>query len=40
MGLCYYRLGNLEKARVAFERLLEIEPDNDTAMVALAIVEI
>ena len=39
MGLCYYRIGNVEKARVAFERLLELEPDNHLAMVALAIVE-
>jgi RNA polymerase-associated protein CTR9 len=33
-------VGNLEKARFAFERLLELEPNNSMAMVALAIVEL
>lgn len=39
IGICYYRLGNMEKARVAFERLLEIEPQNAMAMIALSIIE-
>lgn len=39
IGICYYRIGNNEKARVAFERLLEIEPDNSMALIALSIIE-
>jgi Flp pilus assembly protein TadD len=39
MGICYYRLGNIEKAKFAFNRLLELEPNNSIAMVALAIIE-
>ncbi len=40
MGLCYFRLGNLEKARFAFERVVELDEENSMAYVALAIVEL
>lgn len=40
IGLCYYRLGNYEKARFAFERVIELEPENSMALVALSILEI
>jgi RNA polymerase-associated protein CTR9 len=40
MGICYYRLGNIEKAKFSFDRLLELEPNNPIAMVALAIIEL
>ncbi len=40
IGLCYYRLGNLEKARFSFERLIELDSGNSMAYVALAILEL
>lgn len=40
IGLCYYRLGNVEKASLAFKRVLELEPDNVMALISLTIVEI
>eukprot|EP00912_Choanoflagellata_sp_UC4_P002435 UC4_evm1s1540 len=40
MGMCFHRLGEIEKARAAFERALELEPQNDAAHVALAIMSL
>jgi len=40
IGLCYFRLGNLEKARFAFERTIDLDHENSLAFVALAIVEL
>jgi RNA polymerase-associated protein CTR9 len=40
IGLCYFRLGNSEKARFAFERLIELDPTNSMAFVALAVLEL
>lgn len=39
IGLCYYRLGNIEKARFCFERLIELEPDNVMALIGLSVIE-
>ena len=39
IGLCYYRLGNYEKAKFAFERLIELEPDNVMALIGLSVLE-
>jgi RNA polymerase-associated protein CTR9 len=40
IGLCYFRLGNIEKARFAFQRTIELEPTNSMALIALAILEL
>ena len=40
IGLCYYNLGNYTKARLAFQRLLEIEPNHSLAHAGLAIIEL
>ena len=39
IGLCYYRLGNINKATFAFQRVIELDPDNSMAKVGLAVVE-
>lgn len=39
IGLCYYRLGDINKARFAFERVLELDPNNSQALISLAILE-
>ena len=39
IGLCYYRLGNINKATFAFQRVIELDPQNSMAKVALAVVE-
>ncbi|CDW71106.1 rna polymerase-associated protein ctr9 homolog [Stylonychia lemnae] len=40
IGLCYFRIGNIEKARFAFQRVIELEPDHEMAVISLAILEI
>ena len=40
MGLCFVKLGNLEKARMAFERTLQLSPNSVGALVGLAILEL
>uniref|UniRef100_A0A915CPW2 RNA polymerase-associated protein CTR9 homolog n=1 Tax=Ditylenchus dipsaci TaxID=166011 RepID=A0A915CPW2_9BILA len=40
MGYCLSRMGKHDKARLAFERALEIEPANIAAVVALAVLDI
>ena len=40
MGLCFVKLGNLEKARMAFERTLQLTPHSVGALVGLAILEL
>ncbi|XP_073008997.1 protein CTR9 homolog [Typha latifolia] len=40
IGLCRYRLGQFEKARQAFQRVLQLEPENVEALVALAIMDL
>ena len=40
MGLCFVKLGNLEKARMAFERTLQLSPICVGALVGMAILEL
>jgi len=40
MGHCFVRLGRMEKARLAFERTLEINSESTGALVGLAILEL
>lgn len=40
MGVCFYRLGMVEKARIAFKRVIELDKDYAMAYTALAVVEI
>ncbi|XP_060191121.1 protein CTR9 homolog [Lycium barbarum] len=40
IGLCRYKLGQLEKAKQAFGRVLQLDPENVDALVALAILDL
>lgn len=40
IGLCRYKLGQFDKARQAFERVLQLDPENVEALVALAIMDL
>ncbi|KAI4335229.1 hypothetical protein L6164_013895 [Bauhinia variegata] len=40
IGLCRYKLGQFEKARQAFERVLQLDPENVEALVSLAIMDL
>lgn len=40
IALCRYRLNQFEKARQAFERVLQLDPENVEALVALGIMEL
>ncbi|BBN12945.1 RNA polymerase-associated protein CTR9 [Marchantia polymorpha subsp. ruderalis] len=40
LGLCRYRLGQMKKARQAFERVLKLDPENVEALVALGVMNI
>jgi tetratricopeptide (TPR) repeat protein len=40
LGLCYYRTHNLPKARLSFEKTLELDGKNAMALASLGIVEI
>ena len=40
MGHCFVRLGRMEKARLAFERTLELNSQSTGALVGLAILEL
>ena len=40
IGLCYYRLGNLTKAKLSMDKTLELDPDNSMALVSMGIIEI
>ena len=40
MGLCYYKLGNIPKAKISFDRTIELEPENSMALSALGVIEI
>jgi RNA polymerase-associated protein CTR9 len=39
LGLCHYKLGNDAIAKKAFQRVLELDPENVDAAVCLAVVE-
>lgn len=40
MGHCFLKLGNAEKARLAFERALDLDPKCVGALVGMAILEL
>lgn len=40
IGLCYYRLGNLAKAKLSMDKTIELDPNNSMALSALGIIEI
>ncbi|XP_022754797.1 protein CTR9 homolog isoform X1 [Durio zibethinus] len=40
IGLCRYKLGQFEKARQAFQRVLQLDSENVEALVALAIMDL
>ncbi|XP_022729017.1 protein CTR9 homolog isoform X2 [Durio zibethinus] len=40
IGLCRYKLGQFEKARQAFQRVLQLDSENAEALVALAIMDL
>lgn len=40
IGLCRYKLGHFERAKQAFERVLQLDPENVEALVALGIVDL
>ncbi|OVA06840.1 Tetratricopeptide TPR-1 [Macleaya cordata] len=40
IGLCRYKLGHFEKARQAFQRVLQANPENVEALVALGIMDL
>ncbi|KAI3711523.1 hypothetical protein L1987_70061 [Smallanthus sonchifolius] len=40
IGLCRYKLGQFERAKQAFERVLQLDPENVEALVALGIVDL
>ena len=40
MGLCFYRLGNTDKAQMAFERALELDPRSTGSLIGLAILHL
>lgn len=40
LGLCYYRVKNVPKARLSFEKTLELDPNNAMALTSLGIVEL
>uniref|UniRef100_A0A1J3H2G1 RNA polymerase-associated protein CTR9-like protein n=1 Tax=Noccaea caerulescens TaxID=107243 RepID=A0A1J3H2G1_NOCCA len=40
IGLCRYKLGQLDKARQAFDRVLQLDPDNVEALVAVGIMDL
>ncbi|KAL9653945.1 hypothetical protein ABK040_014158 [Willaertia magna] len=40
LGLCHYQLGHLTRARQCFDRVLELDPNNVSALVALAVMDL
>ncbi|MCO5577224.1 hypothetical protein L7F22_031049 [Adiantum nelumboides] len=40
LGICRYRLGQMKKARQAFERVLQLDPENVEALVALGVMDL
>lgn len=40
IGHCFARLGNMQKARLAFQRALDLDPDSVEALVGLAILDL
>lgn len=40
LGLCYYRTGNIPKAKLSFDKTLELDSQNSMALASLGIIEI
>ncbi|ERN11231.1 hypothetical protein AMTRI_Chr04g243060 [Amborella trichopoda] len=40
LGLCRYKLGQFDKARQAFQRVLQLDPENVEALVALGVMDL
>lgn len=40
MGLCHYQLDNFERAKQCFERVLQLDPNNVSALIYLAIIDL
>lgn len=40
IGLCYFRLGNLPKAKLSMDKTVEEDPGNSMALTSLGIIEI
>jgi RNA polymerase-associated protein CTR9 len=40
IGLCYFRLGNLPKAKLSMDRTIQDDPHNSMALTALGVIEI
>ena len=40
VGLCYFRLGNLPKAKLSMDKTISDDPANSMALTALGIIEI
>jgi len=40
IGLCYFKMNNLVKAKLSFEKTIELDPQNSMALVSLGIVQI
>ena len=40
IGLCYYKLGNLPKAKLSMDKTIELDPENSMALTSLGIIEI
>lgn len=38
--MCYYRLGNLPKAKLSMDKTVELDPTNSMALTAIGIIEI
>jgi len=39
LGLCYYRAGNIPKAKLSFDKTLELDSNNSMALASLGIIE-
>jgi Flp pilus assembly protein TadD len=39
LGLCYYRIGNIPKAKLSFDKTLELDQNNSMALASLGIIE-
>ena len=40
IGLCYFRMNNLVKAKLSFDKTVELDPQNSMALVSLGVVQI
>ncbi|KAL9676889.1 hypothetical protein QQ045_005110 [Rhodiola kirilowii] len=40
IGLCRYKMGQFDKARVAFQRVVQLDPENVEALVAMAVMDL